>query len=51
MYMREPKLLAKLYDQIGKELIKSIVPRHQLKKQFVNDAGFSRQRVFYQYSP
>jgi len=51
MYMREPKLLAKLYDQIGKELIKSIVPRHQLKKQFANDAGFSRQRVFYQYSP
>jgi len=48
MYMREPELLAKLYDQIGKELIQSIVPKHQLKKQYASDAGHNRQRVFYQ---
>ena len=49
MYMQEPQLLAKLYEQIGKELIRSIAPKHHLKKQFAEDAGYTRQRVFYQH--
>jgi len=48
MYMREPDLLARLYNQIGKELIRTIAPKHHLKTQYAKDAGYSRQRVFYQ---
>jgi len=48
MYLHEPSLLLKLYNQMGKELIESIAPKHQSKKQFAKDAGYSRQRVFYE---
>ena len=48
MFARDPYLLAQMYDLIGKDIIKHIAPGHQTKAKFAKDAGYSRQRVFYE---